>query len=761
MAKKMMKRSLALGALMAFAITGSAMAADYTMSGDKIHNVSEMITGENTLSGSGTLTINNGIAQNHVIMDSKLTVKGVDLVINSAVTGERDWGVLRNATINSDSKITINQTGKDAAIGYMAANDNITAAELNIVSKGASAIYSNGDDVKVLDADKITLESTFVDGTSTAGTFLAENAQLTIKDFNELTSNTYTEVTNDGGYGFMSTGNSTIVITGREDSTVKVYSEGMAALGAINNGSTTVTASTVELSEDKFRDSDEARKSGVVAVQDSGQLTINVDKKLTIEDKQNHEGENATNAIKVTGGNFVLNNTQEAVVEIKGDITQTAGSMTLELKNAESSLNGTINTATEDAKISFSNGATWTNNGASNVKNLTVDGGIIDQNSGENIVIGNLSGDATVKFSANGKVLVGASDGSVTITDANKVGQFGVKDKEIDAKVVVEESAVLGEGYTDVEYEESDKDGYFMGKLGETNYKANTTNTGIADMAALGLAAWRADNGTLMQRMGELRNANGEQGTWARMTRTESEYGVANMQGNTYSVGYDQKVANDWTVGAAITYKDASASSTKGSADIEQKGIAFYGTKLNENGTYIDVVAKYTNLDNDYTVNGGIGSGDYDAGAYSLSAEYGKRFTQDNGFWVEPQAELTYGHVGSASYTTAAGKAAQDSFDSFVGRVGVLVGKDVAAGNVYAKASYLYDFDGEASMTFSDNAKNVATYNDDLGGGWFEVGVGTNINLSKATYVYADVEKTFSGDVDTKWQWNLGVRYSF
>ena len=763
MAKKMMKRSLALGALMAFAITGSAMAADYTMSGDKIHNVSEMITGENTLSGSGTLTINNGIAQNHVIMDSKLTVNGVDLVINSAVTGERDWGVLRNATINSDSKITINQTGKDAAIGYMAANDNITAAELNIVSKGASAIYSNGDDVKVLDADKITLESTFVDGTSTAGTFLAENAQLTIKDFNELTSNTYTEVTNDGGYGFMSTGNSTIVITGREDSTVKVYSEGMAALGAINNGSTTVTASTVELSEDKFRDSDEARKSGVVAVQDSGQLTINVDKKLTIEDKQNREGENATNAIKVTGGNFVLNNTQEAVVEIKGDITQTAGSMTLELKNAESSLNGTINTATEDAKISFSNGATWTNNGASNVKNLTVDGGIIDQNSGENIVIGNLSGDATVKFSANGKVLVGASDGSVTITDANKVGQFGVKDKEIDAKVVVEESAVLGEGYTDVEYEESAKDGYFMGKLGETNYKANTTNTGIADMAALGLAAWRADNGTLMKRMGELRNANGEQGTWARMTRTESEYGVANMQGNTYSVGYDQKVANDWTVGAAITYKDASASSTKGSADIEQKGIAFYGTKLNENGTYIDVVAKYTNLDNDYTVNGGIGSGDYDAGAYSLSAEYGKRFTQDNGFWVEPQAELTYGHVGSASYTTAAGKAAQDSFDSFVGRVGVLVGKDVAAGNVYAKASYLYDFDGEASMTFRD-AKDKSifqTYEDDLGGGWFEVGVGTNINLSKATYVYADVEKTFSGDVDTKWQWNLGVRYSF
>lgn len=26
---------------------------------------------------------------------------------------------------------------------------------------------------------------------------------------------------------------------------------------------------------------------------------------------------------------------------------------------------------------------------------------------------------------------------------------------------------------------------------------------------------------------------------------------------------------------------------------------------------------------------------------------------------------------------------------------------------------------------------------------------------------YADVEKTFGGEVDTNWQWNLGVRYSF
>ena len=36
--------------------------------------------------------------------------------------------------------------------------------------------------------------------------------------------------------------------------------------------------------------------------------------------------------------------------------------------------------------------------------------------------------------------------------------------------------------------------------------------------------------------------------------------------------------------------------------------------------------------------------------------------------------------------------------DSFVGRLGVSLGKDIERGNVYVRASYLYDFDGDAKM---------------------------------------------------------------
>lgn len=36
--------------------------------------------------------------------------------------------------------------------------------------------------------------------------------------------------------------------------------------------------------------------------------------------------------------------------------------------------------------------------------------------------------------------------------------------------------------------------------------------------------------------------------------------------------------------------------------------------------------------------------------------------------------------------------------DSFVGRLGVSLGKDIERGNVYVRASYLYDFDGDAKV---------------------------------------------------------------
>ena len=188
--------------------------------------------------------------------------------------------------------------------------------------------------------------------------------------------------------------------------------------------------------------------------------------------------------------------------------------------------------------------------------------------------------------------------------------------------------------------------------------------------------------------------------------------------------------------------------------------MSIYGSKLNADGTFVDLIAKYARLENEFDILRGMGDAEYDANGYSFSAEFRKRIQQGNGLWIEPQVQLTYGTVDSAEYKIGTKTVEVGDMNSLIGRVGFRIGQDIEKGNVYARVSYLYDFEGETQNAFrNDTARRI--FNEDLGGGWWEVGVGANINLSKATYVYADVEKTFGGEVDTNWQWNLGVRYSF
>lgn len=289
----------------------------------------------------------------------------------------------------------------------------------------------------------------------------------------------------------------------------------------------------------------------------------------------------------------------------------------------------------------------------------------------------------------------------------------------------------------------------------------NSNVYGIAENNALSLITWRNEMDDLNKRMGELRNSNGEHGVWVRMVRGESEYESIKNQYNTYQLGYDEKLSTDstWTVGGAISYTEGTSGYETGSAENKHKGFALYGSKLNSDGSFIDIIAKYANIDNDFVTT--IGNGDFDMNAYSLSAEYGKRFQQGNGVWIEPQVQLSYGTVDSANYNIGDVSVNQDSIDSVVGRLGFSIGKDIDRGNVYLRASYLYDFDGETSVTYASKNGEVRTLDQDLGGGWFEVGIGTNLDISDNSYLYLDVERTFGGDVETPWQWNAGMRFTF
>ena len=425
---------------------------------------------------------------------------------------------------------------------------------------------------------------------------------------------------------------------------------------------------------------------------------------------------NETNGMEnIAINNLALNN---GVVNL--DSNNFAGDNAVKIENLEGT-GGTINTNNVDNNLSINSKAADTS--------LTVNGT-------KEVTDAIASGNADLQKLADVVKSNGKSAADTVTSDANDI-IGGYSAKVIDGDVVAKTIKTL----------------------------ENPTNRAISDMANISLMTWRQENNDMNKRLGELRDSKGEHGAWARMARGESKYGAQNVknQYNYYQVGYDEKLSTNpnWTVGVALTRTEGNSSFARGTGENKHTGFAVYGSYLNDNGSFVDLIAKYARMDNDYsTIGAGVGDASYETNGYSLSAEYGKRFTKNNGFWIEPQVELTYGTVGSVDYLTSKGaRVHQDSVDSLVGRLGFSLGKDIKQGNVYVRASYLYDFDGKTKATMSGDG--AASFEQDLGGGWWEVGVGTNLNLSDATHLYFDVEKTYGGNVATPWQWNAGVRWSF
>ena len=275
------------------------------------------------------------------------------------------------------------------------------------------------------------------------------------------------------------------------------------------------------------------------------------------------------------------------------------------------------------------------------------------------------------------------------------------------------------------------------------------------------LMQWRHEMNDLTKRMGELRLSPEGVGTWARLYGSEQKYGDMGTETKNTSiqVGADYDVGAGWKVGAAFSYTDSSSSMDNGSADGDMYGFALYGTWLNDDGQFVDLIAKYSRLSTDFTA--GNMSGDYDNNAYSVSAEYGWHLKLGDIAFVEPQAELTYGQVMGDDFTANnAVRVEQDDVDSFIGRIGVRGGFVFPEnkGNVYLRASVLHDFDGETSFKASNDSASIHL-TDDLGGTWYEFGVGANFNLTDSTYTYVDLEKTTGGEVQENWRWNVGLRH--
>lgn len=499
--------------------------------------------------------------------------------------------------------------------------------------------------------------------------------------------------------------------------------------------------------------------------------------------------------------NSVINVNQgtENKVVINGDINNSGnGLINLTLNTESSAINGAIvDRSIKGINLTLANGAEWNvgSNYNSSITNLDMNGGIINQNTSKYIDIENYSGSGYINFTAentdNDGVLDFANTGDVTIESAeagssvnlgvinNTVNTLDIdkteenlnalaqkltykgSDSNLSGKVTVKEGLITPEASADLMFN-GNSQGYVTNITGGD--RVTKTMDAMKNLAATAIVAWRQEDSTLSQRLGELRESDGGQGIWVRMSRGEFEYdGEYKNQYNFFQMGYDWAAGN-WHYGAAVSHNDGLTTYTHGDGENRSTSLSLYGTWLGDKGHYADIVLKQGRLSNDFDIytEAGHTSGDYDAWGTSLSGEYGMKVDLDGGWYVTPQAQLTLMRIGGEDYTTNNGiKVNQDSLESAVGRVGFEVGKRISdSGSIYAKASLLHDFAGSAD-TYLSHKGLTNSYHQDIGDTWCEAGIGFNYKTSENSYVYADVVKTFGGDVETPWQWNAGMRWTF
>lgn len=550
----------------------------------------------------------------------------------------------------------------------------------------------------------------------------------------------------------------------------------IGGLTSLNINSTDNTATGIEV-DDGAQSSLEhssvqvTAKTEAVGVQLSGgNLTLSGNSNFAVKGEESSVGISADNGstMSILGTTRVQAETALSVADENSKVNvgaEGANGASLVLEGAVDN-DGTINLYSSELKV------IGTQNGNFNLGQINAQGqSAVDLGAGA-YTISTFAGDdgKMLRFNdLSAKVSITSVTGSMGLT-ASGVANDSAASPEAAANALLDAVTIDSEstsgGIDRVVVEEGFINNALTATVGangleDISVKKNTRIEALGSVSVLSIASWRHETNDLMKRMGELRDTPQGIGSWARVYGSEQTYGSQNLEQKSTSVqiGSDFELGSGWKAGVAFSYTDSSSTYDAGQADGDTYTVAAYGTWLDNNGQFVDLIAKYGRISTDFQLDGLNGS--YDNNALSLSAEYGYRFDLNDLFFLEPQVEVTYGRVFGDDFSAGQGVSVrQDDFDSLIGRVGLRAGCFFPdqKGTVFAHFSVLNDFLGD----FDASATNGIASNsmkEDLGGAWVEFGVGGSYRLAERTQAYVNMERTAGGEIDSNWQWNVGLRH--
>ena len=257
-------------------------------------------------------------------------------------------------------------------------------------------------------------------------------------------------------------------------------------------------------------------------------------------------------------------------------------------------------------------------------------------------------------------------------------------------------------------------------------------------------------------------------GIWARVGGGKYSFNATGIDTDTTYTriqgGYDAKTSSGWTVGGQASYLRGNDDYVfNGTGKEKAFAVGAYGLKDLGNNQYIHIESQVGRASNDFTVRNEIGeslSGETKANAYSIGARYGKTVKLSNGTYIEPQVQLSYTHFGGDSFNAGRMHVDQSGVSSTAGGLGLEIGKNFGAGNIYTRIGVNHAFSGTVKTAYTSGATTKYT-SEDIKGTWTDLAFGGRYGFNANNSIFGDISTGLSGEYKAGWSVNAGFTHKF
>ena len=257
-------------------------------------------------------------------------------------------------------------------------------------------------------------------------------------------------------------------------------------------------------------------------------------------------------------------------------------------------------------------------------------------------------------------------------------------------------------------------------------------------------------------------------GIWARVGGGKYSFNAKGIDTDTTYTriqgGYDAKTGSGWTVGGQVSYLRGNDDFVfNGTGKEKAFAVGAYGVKDLGKDQYIHLESQVGRVSNAFTARNEIGerlSGETKSNAYSIGVRYGKTMKLSNGTYIEPQAQLSYTHFGGDSFDAGRMHVNQSGVSSTAAGLGLEIGKNFGAGNIYTRVGVNHAFSGTVKTAYTSGATTKYT-SEDMKGTWTDLAFGGRYGFNPNNSIFADISTGLSGDYKAGWSVNAGFTHKF